>query len=513
MAAPAARPASLSELLPSPCTLVIFGASGDLTHRKLVPGLYRLSLQKLLPAGFSLIGFARTPMSHERFRDTLREAIERFATDTPLTASQWTAFAQGCYYHAGEYTDPTSYQTLADLLHTIDEERHTAGNVIFYLATPPTLYAEVIQRLGVAGLSHSRCSLTGSEGVWPRIVVEKPFGRDLASAKALNQVVHQSFEEGQVYRIDHYLGKETVQNILIFRLANGIFEPLWNRNYIDHVQITAAETLGIENRGAYYEQAGALRDMVQNHLLQLLALVAMEPPVAFEAEAVRDEKQKVWRAMRPMSPEEVARCAVRGQYGPGTVGGRPVKGYRGEDKVSPHSSTETYVALKLLIDNWRWADVPFYLRSGKRLARPATEIVIQFKRVPHMFFQNCPSAHVEPNVLTINIQPDEGISLAFGAKAPGQAIAIQPVQMEFRYSSSFGTKAVQPYERLLLDCLRGDPTLYARHDGVEAAWALTTPILEAWQAGPPPSFPNYAAGSWGPTEADTWIARDSRAWH
>ncbi|MBI3292927.1 MAG: glucose-6-phosphate dehydrogenase [Elusimicrobia bacterium] len=470
----------------------------------------------------------------------MREAVEQFSPDSAPDATLWTQFAQGFYYHAGEYTNPDSYRTLGELLHKIERERRTQGNVIFYLATPPTLYAEVLQRLGAAGLSHTRCSLsppsqapprtaipvggpllrpppttprTESEGVWPRIVIEKPFGRDLQSAQALNHVVHQAFQEEQVYRIDHYLGKETVQNILVFRLANGIFEPLWNRNYIDHVQITAAETLGIENRGAYYEQAGALRDMVQNHLLQLLALVAMEPPVTFEAEAVRDEKQKVWQAMHPMSAEEVSQCTVRGQYGAGEGGGKPTKGYRSEDKVSPNSSTETYVAMKFFIDNWRWADVPFYVRSGKRLAKRVTEIVIQFKRVPHMFFQHSACNRVEPNLLMLNIQPDEGISLTFGAKVPGQAICINPVQMEFRYSQSFGAQAAEPYERLLLDCLRGDQTLYARHDGVEAAWALTTPLLEAWQNSPPPSFPNYPAGSWGPAEADTWIAQDGHHWH
>ncbi|HMQ34553.1 MAG TPA: glucose-6-phosphate dehydrogenase, partial [Chloroflexaceae bacterium] len=394
---------------------------------------------------------------------------------------------------------------LAERLAAIDEGRGTGGNRVFYLATPPESYPEIIGQLGAHGLTRS------PGGGWTRIIVEKPFGRDLASARALNQQLLAVFDESQVYRIDHYLGKETVQNLLVFRFTNGIFEPLWDRRSVDHVQITVAESIGVEDRGGYYDSSGALRDMIQNHLTQLLCLVAMEPPVTYEADAVRDEKVKVLRSIRPIYPTEVARFTVRGQYGPGSVSGRPIGGYRDERGVAPGSQTETYVALKLFIESWRWAGVPFYLRSGKAMPRRVSEIAIQFKTVPTMLFADTPMHDIEPNVLSIKIQPDEGITLKFGSKVPGQQ-QIRPVTMDFRYGTSFGVASPEAYERLLLDCMLGDGTLFTRRDEVEASWSLITPIPQGWAAGPPQSFPNYEAGTWGPADADAFIARDGRAW-
>lgn len=491
------------ERTPESCVAVIFGASGDLTKRKLVPALYSLATQNLLGGGFSIVGTARSPMNHEAFRAAMRDAVTRYSDGGPVDSAVWESFAGGLFYTPTDPNNPESYKNLSELLAEIDRERGTAGNRLFYISTPPSLYSDIIRLLGTTGLNRS----TG----WTRIIIEKPFGHDLKSARALNAEVLAVFTEDQVYRIDHYLGKETVQNIMVLRFANGIFEPIWNRRYIDHVQITAAESLGVETRGGYYEQAGAFRDMIQNHLLQVLAHVAMEPPASMEANPVRDEKTKLVRAIRPISADEVDQFAVRGQYGAGSVGGQPVKGYRQEGGVSPDSKTETYAAVKFLIDNWRWADVPFYLRTGKHLPKRVTEVAIQFRRAPHLLFKHAPSGHLEPNALILRIQPDEGISLNFSTKMPGQAVNIRTVRMDFQYGTSFGKRSPEAYERLLLDAMLGDSTLFARGDMVEVAWELAMPILEAWQR-PAKSFPNYEAGSWGPKDADEFIERDGLRW-
>lgn len=488
-----------------PCTVVIFGASGDLTRRKLIPALFSLHRQNLLPAGFSVIGAARTPMSHEAFRASMREAIQEFGEQDQHFSSDWERFESGLFYNPTDTRDAKSFQSLKELLAQVDRDRGTSGNRLFYLSTPPTYYTEVVHALAESRLNNP------TAGSWIRIIIEKPFGRDLESGRALNREVLSVFSEDQVYRIDHYLGKETVQNIIVLRFANGILEPLWNQRYIDHVQITAAESIGVENRGGYYEGAGALRDMVQNHMLQLLTLVAMEPPVALEANAVRDEKTKVLRAMRPMTVEEAGKFAVRGQYGPGSSGGKNAPGYRQEESVSPDSNTETYAALKLYIDNFRWAGVPFYIRSGKRLPKRVTEIAIQFKRVPHLLFQDNDGGRLDPNSLIIRIQPDEGLSMKVGAKLPGQRVQIRPVSMDFQYGTSFGKRSPEAYERLLLDAMLGDATLYARGDQVELSWQLVMPVLEAWKQ-PPADFPNYSAGTWGPEPGDALIEQDGRPW-
>ncbi len=488
-----------------PCAIIIFGASGDLTQRKLVPALYSLAAQNLLAGGFSVLGTGRTPLTDESFRTEMRDAVHRFSDSGPLDTTLWESFAAGLFYTPTDTKKPETYDSLKESLATIGRERGTAGNRLFYLSTPPSLYADVIRLLGASGLNRA------PDGGWTRIVIEKPFGHDLQTARALNREVLQVFTEDQVYRIDHYLGKETVQNIMVLRFANGIFEPIWNRRYVDHVQITAAESLGVEDRGGYYEQAGAYRDMIENHLFQVLAHVAMEPVAAMEANAVRDEKTKVVHAIRPIMPEEVSQFVVRGQYGEGVEGGEPVKGYRQEKGVNPDSSTETYAAVKLFIDNWRWAEVPFYLRSGKRLPKRVTEVAIQFRRAPHLLFKHAAGGRLEPNSLVLRIQPDEGISLNFNAKMPGQAINIRTVKMDFQYGTSFGKKVPEAYERLLLDAMLGDSTLFARGDMVEVSWELAMPILEAWRQ-PASNFPNYEAGTWGPKEADELIERDGRRW-
>jgi glucose-6-phosphate 1-dehydrogenase len=478
-------------------TLAIFGASGDLTRRKLIPALWSLYQGRTLPEPFSIIAVARSELTNDAFRAKMREAVADFARVQPPTEAVWERFASCLSYVPGDPNDPALYQRLSRAL-----EGHPKR--LFYCATPPSLYPAIVTHLGESGLSRDR-------GGWTRIIIEKPFGRDLESAQALNALITAYFREQQVYRIDHYLGKETVQNILVFRFANGIFEPLWNRQHVDHVEITVGETIGVATRGPYYEEAGALRDMVQNHMLQLLCLIAMEPPVTFDADPVRDEKNKVMRALKPIDPASVDEVAVRGQYGPGWVESERVPGYRKERGVQPDSPTETYAALEVFVDNWRWAGVPFYLRTGKRLARRVSEIAIQFKRTPHLIFRRDP-AGVHPNALALRIQPDEGISLTVEAKAPGPELKLEPVTMDFRYGEVFGAEPPEAYERLLLDAVNGDATLYARGDWVEHAWAVLEPVLQAWSSGPPPKFPNYEAGTWGPAEADTFIERAGRKW-
>ncbi|MFQ5667713.1 MAG: glucose-6-phosphate dehydrogenase [Candidatus Binatia bacterium] len=491
-----------------PCAMTIFGASGDLTRRKLMPALFDLARGNHLPAGFAVLGVSRTPMDDESFRDRMRQAVAE-STGESVPPTLWDSFARGLFYVAEDFADRTGLSAVAERLQAIDRERGTQGNRVFYLATPPSVYSEVVCRLGERRLA-GPAALPG-EG-WKRIIIEKPFGYDLESARALNKVTLGVFAEEQIFRIDHYLGKETVQNLLVFRFGNGIFEPIWNRRYIEHVQITAAEQLGVEDRGAYYEEAGAVRDMIQNHMMQLLCLVAMEPPIAFDAQAVRNEKVKVLRALRPISAGAVHQFAARGQYGAGAVAGSRVVAYRQEPGVSPESNTETFAAVKFLIDNWRWADVPFYVRSGKRLPKQVTEISIHFRRAPHLLFGGTPADRLEANVLALRIQPDEGISLKFVAKRPGQGLRVRPVNMEFRYGSAFGVQPPSAYETLLIECMRGDATLFARGEWLEQAWAHVMPIIDTWAAAEPSNFPNYEAGSWGPQEADALLAQDGRVW-
>ena len=488
-----------------PCVMVIFGAAGDLTKRKLIPALYNLAKSNLLSREFALVGLARAAMTTEEFRRKLSQDMQEFATEQ-VDPGLWEWLVQRLYYLPGNFSDPAAYQELRTLLDKVDKDHGTRGNYFSYLATSPGYFAEIVRHLGETGLAREE------NGRWRRVIIEKPFGRDLDSARALNREISQILSESQLYRIDHYLGKETVQNILVFRFANGIFEPIWNRRYVDHVQITVAETVGVEQRGGYYEEAGTLRDMVPNHISQLITLTAMEPPISFEANAVRDEQAKILRAIQPLTPEEVLIRAVRGQYGEGMIEGKRVPGYRAEPKVAPDSTTETFVALKLSIDNWRWADVPFYLRTGKRLPSRVTEIAIQFKRAPLILFRKTPVDRLTPNRLVLHIQPDEGISLRFGAKVPGPVVRLGSVDMAFQYKDYFGTKPSTGYERLLYDCMTGDATLFQRADMVEAGWSVVAPILDVWKALPPRSFPNYAAGSWGPKEADELLERDGRQW-
>jgi glucose-6-phosphate 1-dehydrogenase len=487
-----------------PCTVVLFGASGDLAKRKVLPAMYDLTTHSSLGSRYAILGFARTPMSDENFRGVVEEAAKSMSEVGPIDPNKWSEFASNLFYQAGEYGNAEDYAKLAKRLAELESEKNLAGNRLFYLSTPPEVYHSIVEQLGRAGLA--RPSKPNS---WVRIIIEKPFGRDLASAKDLNDVVLNVFEESQVYRIDHYLGKDTVQNLLVLRFSNGIFEPLWNRNYVDHVQITAAETLGVERRGGFYETAGALRDMIQSHVLQLTSLVAVEPPASFDATSVRNEKLKVLQSIRPFDLGMVAQWVVRGQYAAGTIDSKPVPGYRKEPGVSPTSRTETFVAAQLLIDNWRWAGVPFYLRTGKRLAKRTTEIVIQFKRAPHIVFRD---RDVEANRLVLNIQPDEGISVSFGAKRPGSEMSIGNVTMNFSYREGFGDGARSAYATLLSDCVRGDATLFDRGDSVEAAWALVDPILDVWSAAKTASVPQYAAGSWGPRESDALLEREGRQW-
>ncbi len=488
-----------------PFSLVIFGASGDLTRRKLMPALWSLYAGRTLPEPFTIVSTARTGMSDDEFRRRIRESIGEFARVQPPSEGVWERFAGALRYVQGDPADPALYGRLDQTLAAIEAQQGRASNRLYYCATPPSLYDDIITNLGAAGMAGTR------EGGFTRIVVEKPFGHDYESARALDGLLAQAFREEQVYRIDHYLGKETVQNILVFRFANGIFEPLWNRNHVAEVQITVAESLGVETRGAYYEEAGALRDMMQNHLLQLLCLIAMEPPVSFDAPPVRDEKNKVMRAIRPIDPARVAESALRGQYGPGFSGTSSVPGYRQEKGVSPSSMTETYAALRLIVDNWRWAGVPFYLRTGKRLRKRVSEIAIRFHRTPHMIFRRGPTG-VEPNTLVIRIQPDEGMALTVAAKTPGPDLRLGSVRLDFRYGEVFGGEPPEAYERLLLDAIHGDATLYARADWVEQAWLLLAPVLEAWGQDSSVPLYQYEAGTWGPSEADTFIARDGGRW-
>lgn len=494
------------EAVPQSCGIIIFGASGDLTQRKLIPALFHLCKGNLLPDRWYVVGVGRTGMDDEKFRKTVATSLDGISVGDATDPSLQDSFISRFHYLPGDSQNPRYYASLQKRLIRLDEHYKTDGNRLFYLATPPILYSEIIRQLGVAGLNQS------SERGWTRIIIEKPFGSDLASAQALNKQVRAVFREEQVYRIDHFLGKEAVQNILFFRFANAIFEPIWNRNYIDHVQITASETVGVERRAGYYEGAGALRDMFQNHLLQLLCIVAMEPPASFEAEAIRDEKTKVLRSIRPISTAEVNRFAVRGQYQTGLIEERPMVGYRSEPGVAPQSNVETFAALKVYVDNWRWQGVPFYLRSGKRLAKKATEIAIEFKQIPHLLFKPLLSEKIQPNTLVLSVQPSEGISLTFQAKRPGAKLCMGSVTMDFNYHGAFQVASPDAYERLLLDCLAGDPMLFSREDWIDWSWSILTPILERWKESAAVSLANYEAGTWGPKEADELIERDGRHW-
>ncbi|HET9681470.1 MAG TPA: glucose-6-phosphate dehydrogenase [Candidatus Limnocylindrales bacterium] len=493
------------EKVPDPHVMVLFGATGDLCHRKVFPALAQLWRTNLLPQDWQLVAVGRRPYDDAAFRDGVKASLHDFSR-VALEPAVERQFLERITYHRGDFDDAATYDALLERLDRIDVEHATAGNRLFYLATQPSAFPLIVGQIGRCGLDHE---VHG--GGWRRIVIEKPFGRDLDSARKLNREVGKVFREAQVYRIDHYLGKETVRNLLVFRFANGIFEPLWNRRYVDHVQITMAESIGVEERGSFYEETGAVRDVVQNHLLQLLSLVAMEPPATFDPDALRDEKVKVLRAVEGLDRQAVERHTVRGQYGPGWVAGQRVNGYREEPEVDPRSETETFLAARLLVDDWRWSGVPFYLRTGKRLPKRATEIAIQFRDVPHRLFASAQS-DPEPNLLAIRIQPDEGIVLRFGSKVPGLGLDIRTVNMDFTYGSAFSTDAPEAYETLLLDAMLGDASLFTRADEVEAAWAIVTPVLDTWLDGPAPAFPNYDAGTWGPPESDRLMERDGRRW-
>ncbi len=488
---------------PDACAAVVFGATGDLTARKLMPALYNLARERLLPGGFSVVGFARRDWTDEQFRAVMKEAVAKFSRE-PLQEELWDSFARGLHYVSSTFNDPAGYARLGERLNAQDDAHGSAGNRLFYLATPPDAYATIAQNLGAAQLAQPR------PGSWTRLVVEKPYGRDLPSARKLDAAIGEVFRERYIYRIDHYLGKETVQNIMVFRFGNGIFEPVWNRRYVDSVQVSVGETVGVEGRGGYYEESGGLRDMVQNHLMQVLALVAMEPVASFGGDAVRDEKAKVFHAIKPI--DDIDRDTVRAQYVAGAILGEMVPGYREEEGVAPDSRTETYTALRLEVENWRWSGVPFYLRVGKRLPKRATEVAITFKTAPLQLFRQMGGDNPTPNLLVLRIQPDEGISLRFGAKVPGTRSDVRPVNMDFRYGSSFGVDPPEAYERLLLDAMLGDSTLFTRWDGVEASWELLTPVLDAWADGASP-LKQYEAGSWGPDAARELMERDGREWH
>jgi glucose-6-phosphate 1-dehydrogenase len=490
-----------SNRITDPCTIVFFGASGDLTKRMLMPAMYNLRLGDVLPTNFGIVGFSRSD-----FREEMKEAIDEFSRTGPAKDPLWSDFADRLHYIQGSFDDTEGFQELKRQLEENDEKLGTAGNRLYYLATPPSVFPKVIQQLAAVGLG-PKDQVKG----WSRVIVEKPFGTDLDSARALQAEVNKVFEEKQVYRIDHYLGKEPVQDIMALRFANVMFEPIWNRLYVDCVQITAAETVGVEGRGGYYEHAGAMRDMIQNHVLNLLALVAMEPPISPNADHIRDEKFKVLSAMRPITEDAVPRVTARGQYGPGLIDGKPVPGYREEESVDPSSTTDTYACVKFFIDNWRWADVPFYLRSGKRLARKHSEIAVKFRGIPHRIFGEA-GDQIETNTLVMKIQPDEGVSIRFNAKVPGPKMHIRGVTMDFNYGSGFGVVSAPAYERLIGDAMRGDATLFTRWDAVEQAWLAVMPILNRWSEARSVDFPNYLAGSQGPQSADALLVADGREW-
>ena len=485
--------------------MVIFGASGDLTARKLIPALYDLAAQRLLPMEFAVVGISRTEMSHDEFRERLRKGLEEHRADE-FSEDVWESFSKGLYYLPGDSKESGTYDELKDFLKKLDEDHGTAGNRIFYLSSSSSLFPTIVEHLGEAGMNQN----DEDGGGYSRLVVEKPFGRDLASAEELNKDIQQYFDETQIYRIDHYLGKETVQNIIALRFSNTIFEPMWNQHYIDHVQITVAESDGIGSRGSFYEETGALRDIVQNHVMQVLCLTAMEPPVAFDPDSLREEKVKVLKAVRHIPEDEVEDFAVRGQYDGGWVFGEEVAGYREEEDVDSGSETETYVALKLLVDNWRWAGVPFYIRAGKRMPKKATEIAIQFHKTPHTLFSGSETRGLEPNVMVIRIQPEEGVSLKIGAKVPGSGFEVRSVNMDLLYGTAFLEEAPDAYQRLLLDLMLGDPTLFIRADEAEGAWRILDPLMKAWSDGG--EVAHYAAGTWGPEEADDLLKHDGRGW-
>jgi glucose-6-phosphate 1-dehydrogenase len=493
------------ERVPDPHVMVLFGATGDLSHRKVFPALAQLWRTNLLPADWALIAVGRRPFDDDSFRADVAASLKANCR-VQLEGEMERQFLDRITYHRGDFTDSASYDALTARIEGMHLERGTTANVLFYLATQPSAFPQIVAEIGRCGMDHE---IHG--GGWRRIVVEKPFGRNFDSARRLNREMLRVFREAQIYRIDHYLGKETVRNLMVFRFGNGIFEPIWNRRYVDHVQITVAESLGVEDRGAFYEETGAVRDVLQNHLLQLLSLVAMEPPATLAADALRDEKLKVLRAVAPPTRSDIHRKLVRGQYGEGWVAGNPVPGYRAEAEVDPESETETFVAGRFEVDDWRWSGVPFYLRTGKRMAKRATEIAIQFREVPHRLFAGA-ATDPQPNLLAIRVQPDEGILLRFGSKVPGLGLAIRPVTMDFTYGTAFATDAPEAYETLLLDAMLGDQSLFTRADEVEAAWSIVTPIHDAWVDGPAPEFPNYKAGAWGPAAADDLLERDGRRW-
>ncbi|HEX3343742.1 MAG TPA: glucose-6-phosphate dehydrogenase, partial [Polyangiaceae bacterium] len=492
------------------CAVVIFGASGDLTRRKLMPALYNLAWARSLPGGFAVIGVARREKTDESFRAEMKEAVLSFSRRKPIDDAVWADFERGISYVRGAANDAATYRALREHLDRIDAERGTRKTRLFYLAVPPAEFGPIVEGLRAAKLVISPGEEKTS-GAWTRVVFEKPFGHDLESARALNDAVAAAFDESQVFRIDHYLGKETVQNLLVFRFANSLFEPVWGREHVDHVQITVAEDIGVEGRGRFYEQTGVTRDIVENHAMQLLCLTAMEPPVSLAADSVRDEKVKVLRSLRPMERSEVSRSVVRGQYARGVVRGEDAPAYREEPDVSPESRVETYVAMRCFVDNWRWSGVPFYVRAGKRMARRVTEIAVVFNEVPHTLFHALDGG-ITANALTVRIQPDEGISLRFISKEPGQQTILRDVAMDFRYGTAFGSNTPEAYERLLLDAMRGEATLFTRRDEVEAQWAYMDRVLGAWAADGNPPPPMYASGSWGPEQADDLLARDGRRW-
>ncbi len=500
------KPLTGHECPGDPCTIVIFGASGDLTKRKLLPALYNLKALKLLPPNFAVIGVAVSETNEELFRAQITADIKQFAT-RPVDQNEWDEFASRSYYISGDFNNPDTFQHLGAKIKDVQKTWDLPGNVLFYLAISPSFFGKVVEQLGIAGLTEEKPE------AWRRVIIEKPFGHDLESARELNADLVKHVAESQIYRIDHYLGKETVQNIMVFRFGNSVFEPIWNRRYIDYVQITVAEELGVELRGGYYDHSGVTRDMVQNHILSVLSLIAMEPPTSISGDSVRNEKVKVLEAIRPMDPEEILSSTVRGQYGAGAINGKNVPAYRSEPDVNPHSNTETFVAMRLEVDNWRWADVPFFIRSGKRLATRTTQIVIGFKRTPLLLFGKGVEDDIMPNRLVIHVQPDEGITMDIHAKRPGPGISIANVPLDFSYQEFGESTAATGYETLLYDCMIGDMTLFHRYDSVDASWRIVNPILDIWNALPPRDFPNYAAGTWGPEASDHLIEKSGHTWH